>query len=108
MPAKTTAATSQATSDLQRKLDGLTIDLRSLRADYEGALRREAAMAEILQVTNSSGGNLAPVFDAILEKAMALCGAAFGFLTTYDGEHFMAAALRGVPPALASYFAAGM
>jgi len=37
------------------------------------------------------------VFDALLDKAIHLCGAAFGIMNTYDGSRFDVAATRGVP-----------
>src|SRR5438105_10657024 len=95
-PNSPAADLQQANTDLQRQL-------AEARAERDESEAQKAAITEVLGVINSSPGDLAPVFDAMLEKAMRLCTAAFGYLMTYDSERFDPVAWRGLPARFADY-----
>src|SRR5262252_7874660 len=94
-PDSTLADPQEINADLQRQL-------AECRAERDEALARETAMAEVLQVINSSPGGLTPVFEAMLERAIRLCSGIQGTLWTIDGERGRVAAARGIPTEFAA------
>jgi len=97
-PQQVIADLRRANAELQHRLDERT-------AERDDALLRETATTEVLGVINASPGNLAPVFEAMLERAMRLCEAAFGSLWTLNGDRFQPVAHHGVPARYAEYLA---
>jgi GAF domain-containing protein len=63
------------------------------------ALEQQTATSEVLGVISSAQGNLQPVFDEMLEKAVQVCGAEIGNLALYDGREMKMAAMYNAPRA---------
>src|SRR3954466_8292324 len=87
----------------QSTLADLELQLAECRAERDEALEQQTATTEVLQVINASPGDLAPVFDAMLEKALSLCDAAFGVMWTFDAGAAHIDAMRHVPEAFTEY-----
>ena len=69
-----------------------------LRRELAGAQEQRTATSDILRVIASSPSDLQPVFDTIAERAMRLCGGAYGWVMTYDGQLVHLSALANVNP----------
>src|SRR5947208_9979856 len=96
-------ALDDAATGLRQRIVELRRELDERTAERDEAVAQQAATAEVLQVINSSPGELAPVFKEMLEKATRLCDAPSGIFWTFDGEFSRAAALHGIPDAFAEY-----
>src|SRR5262249_14644836 len=82
--------------ELEKRLQARTRELTE-------AQRQQTASAEVLRLISNSPGELTPVFTAILENAVRICGAKFGNLWLREGEGFRVAATYGAPPAYVDY-----
>jgi len=107
-PDSTFTNPEQLIADLQRQLveckaerDEAQRKLNETTTERDEALARGAATAEVLRVINSSPGELAPVFEAVLQSAVRICEANFGTLYLRETDAFRAVAMHNAPPAYA-------
>ncbi len=96
-------AETEILAELNRASAELRVRLDEARIERDQALAQQAATIEVLQTINNAAGELAPVFDSILDRALRLCNAAFGVLWTYDGEFQRAVAIRGATAAYTAF-----
>ena len=76
-------------------------EVARLARERDEALEQQTATSEVLRVISASPGELEPVFRAMLERAVRLCGAKFGNIYRWDGEALHILASHNTPPAFA-------
>ena len=74
-------------------------ELRQRTDDLSESLEQQTATSEVLKVISSSPGKLEPVFQAMLENAVRICGANFGVLFLREGNALRRMAMHNPPPA---------
>jgi GAF domain-containing protein len=78
------------------------IDVARLSRELSEALEQQKATSDLLQVISGSPGNLEPVFQAMLENAVGICGANFGNMFLYEDSAFRTVAMHNAPEAYAN------
>ena len=87
-------AAGSTLADLQEQVSALTRELMEAR-------EQQTATSEVLRVISGSPGELQPVFGALLNNAIRLCGAKFGMLYLCEGDALRIMAAHNLPPAFA-------
>ena len=88
---------------LLNELRQRTADLSQRTVDLTESLEQQTATAEVLQVISSSPGDLEPVFDTMLEKAVRICDATFGNIYRWSGNALHLTSSHNTPPEYAEH-----
>ena len=78
-------------------------EVQARTRDLSESLEQQTSTSEVLKVVSSSPGNLEPVFDAMLQNAVRICGAKFGNLMLREGDAFRLGATHGAPQVYVDY-----
>ena len=78
-------------------------EVQARTRELSESLEQQTATSEVLKVISSSPGELEPVFQAMLEKAVQVCGAKFGNLWLREGDAFRIGATYGAPQAYSNF-----
>jgi signal transduction histidine kinase len=97
-PARKPRSTRTKASAGVDRLRAANADLKKQLAE---ALEQQTAASEVLRVISGARGELEPVFRALLDHAIRLCGAKFGLLYLCEGEGLRTGAAHNLPPAFA-------
>jgi signal transduction histidine kinase len=76
----------------------LLSELRQRTEDLSESLQQQTAASEVLQVISRSAFDLQPVFEAVAESSLRLCGADRAFIFRFDGELLRMVAAYNAPP----------
>ena len=88
---------------LQESYAGLERKVEDRTRELSESLDQQTATSEVLRVISSSPGELASVFDTILDRAIRLCDAHMGIVWRVEGGVFLTAAQRGVHENFAAF-----